>query len=312
MLPAFVFILLLFLKCTSATRPRLAIQDDLKSDKAKWNTVNSILKTEFNDMITLARVVVLTGSDCDEAFLRYFKKDDYPFVQAMFGAIANIDAPLSPDPNEALQILSTFDLDSTLSNFWGELLVSYEDLDPVTCAEMENLDGYLIYDYEAPRPLDPRYPWKGSGYLVLCRDRATMKYTVPLELLGNPPAWGREGGEANGEPLVGFGCDGMGPRDTGFMEPTGVTHLHEIFHWPVPFLQVEDYDKNIKENYDNGHQILDWEDLPAGATDSYGPYNAMLINQLPLTSDGFSPALNNAENYVWYALSKYWSWKCGK
>ena len=107
------------------------------------------------------------------------------------------------------------------------------DLDQASCAEIDDLDGFSAYDSEASRdPTDPKnanYPWKGSSYLVICRDRSTMKFTLPLELLEHPPAWGRVDGKADGIPLEGFGCDGIGDRDSGYIEPTATTFLHETF-----------------------------------------------------------------------------------
>jgi hypothetical protein len=49
--------------------------------------------------------------------------------------------------------------------------------------------------------------------------------------------------------------------------------------------------------------------------DGYGPYNAKRLKDRALSEPGvnwFYPTLNNADNYMWYALSKWWGFACGK
>ena len=66
MLPIFLFISLLVFKSTFAARPEFIYPVDITDDADKKEIASSILTGEFKDVITLARVVVLTGSDCDE------------------------------------------------------------------------------------------------------------------------------------------------------------------------------------------------------------------------------------------------------
>ena len=93
------------------------------------------------------------------------------------------------------------------------------------------VDAYSVYDYKSPRIQDAdnlQWPFKGSGYMVICPGSGTMKNSVSLTLTANPPGWGRVGGNPVGDPLPGFGCDGLGDRDSGYMEGPGSTMLHEF------------------------------------------------------------------------------------
>ena len=66
MIPIFLFMLLLVFKSTFAARPGFIYQVDITDDADKKEFATSILTGEFKDVITLARVAVLTGSDCGE------------------------------------------------------------------------------------------------------------------------------------------------------------------------------------------------------------------------------------------------------
>ena len=192
---------------------------------------------------------------------------------------------------------------------YGDNPLVPEDIKKVSanCATPRR-SGYMAYDPKAPRA--DKEDFKGSAYLSLCPDKPIFLYRVSLKQQENGPVWGRVDGKPDGAFLPGFGCSGMLDRDTGYMEVIGSTVLHEIFHWPRAFKDVPGYAKFIKPNGFNGPQIVDYTVTP-WLTDPYGPWNAMRLNQLPLPADpvtGKSQSIQNVENYVWYALSKYWSW----
>ena len=65
MAPWFLFLLFFGFRYCLAARPRLLVQQNFPGGTNSRNTAKTILRDAFNDAITLARVVVLTGSDCD-------------------------------------------------------------------------------------------------------------------------------------------------------------------------------------------------------------------------------------------------------
>lgn len=200
-------------------------------------------------------------------------------------------------------------MDATLASFWDEMLISYydnpfipQDIVPpdATCENVED-DAWLVYDPRAPRPDED---FDGSAYMTLCPESRTFKFCVSLDMTENPPDWGRVGGVASGAPEWGFGCEGLQGRDTSLMKVVGTTVLHEFFHWPKIFRDVPGYDTWIRVNGYNGPQIIDTSSN--AIPNPYGPWNTMRINQLPPDpASGKSQSIQNAENYVWYALSKY-------
>ncbi|KIX97301.1 uncharacterized protein Z520_06753 [Fonsecaea multimorphosa CBS 102226] len=299
--PTLLLLLLLFTPNLSFAAAPFFAYPDGTSPNAKRNVTQA-----FRDAITLARVVSLTATDCDPAFLRYFKPQDYTFVQRMFRTIANIDPFVEISPVDIMVMLSSSNSAATWNPDYVDLCIAYGDnpYNPpvdISCGEDEgHTYGYTVYD---TRPTA-----QFSGLISMCPDGEIFKYCLSLRQTENPPAWARVGGQPDGAPLPGFGCDGLGDRDTTYMKVLGSSILHELFHWPWMFLSIPGYETNIP---DHGHRIWDYDGpwVPS----AYGPWNAMHINQLPADSrSGMSQSLQNADNYVWYALSRYWSYKCDK
>ena len=120
---------------------------------------------------------------------------------------------------------------------WGDWDRIPSDLFPGSCGVAPAPDltlpsGILTYDYKSPRVQDVinrLWPFKGSGYLTVCPQGWALQYQVTLKLTEDPPPWGRVGGDANGDPLPGFGCAGLLGRDNSYMEVVGSTVLHEFF-----------------------------------------------------------------------------------
>ena len=68
MLPPLLF-LLMHNGLVAATEPLYSLPFDSKTDW-RYDAYRDIVRQGFRDAVTIARVVVLTGSDCDDAFLR--------------------------------------------------------------------------------------------------------------------------------------------------------------------------------------------------------------------------------------------------
>ncbi|EXJ70876.1 uncharacterized protein A1O5_05868 [Cladophialophora psammophila CBS 110553] len=298
--PTLVVLLLFNLNLSFAAPPVFAYPPGTVQN-AKRNVTQA-----FKDALTLAKVVAITATDCDPAFLRYFQPQDYTFVQRVFKTIANMDLFMEINAQDIPQLLSASGPASTWNPDFLALCIAYGDnpFNPPasghSCLDSGD-NAYTIYDTSA----DARF----SGLISLCPGSGLFTYRLSLKDTENPPAWARAGGMPDGTPLPGFGCAGLGDRDTAFMKVMGSTVLHELLHWPWMFLSVPDYDRLIP---DHDHRIWDYDGpwVPGGA---YGPYNTMRINQLPADPrTGKSQSLQNADNYVWYALSRYWSFRCGR
>lgn len=110
----------------------------------------------------------------------------------------------------------------------------------------------------------------------------------------------------------GFGCETLLGEDTNLMLPAGGVLLREMLKWNYLFSDnVREWDIRIRTNAIHEHQINEYQapgpnSIPPNGR---GPYNAALLKTLP--RGALSETVNNAENYVWFALSRYWSIKCG-
>ncbi len=97
------------------------------------------------------------------------------------------------------------------------------------------------------------------------------------------------------------------------MEPVGATILHELMHFPKLFVDVKDYHAYIPSGDSGDYTISDLEFDQDGKTyKAYGPYATTLLSKRGIDPTmGTSQAIKNADSYVWYAISRYWHWKCG-
>ncbi|KAI1622294.1 hypothetical protein EDD37DRAFT_468304 [Exophiala viscosa] len=263
----------------------------------------------FNDALTLARVVVVIGKPCDPAFLRYFQPQDWPLVQGMFRQIANIPLNLGIDQNSIDSLLQSFNTPATYNPLFEGLSIAAGDNPflriPPKCGTPLPPNAYLAFDNTPGAQF--------SGLMAICPGAEVLTERLDLAGTENPPAWARVNDDPNGQTLPGWGCDGLGDHDNSFMTVTGSTVLHEFFHWPIILQDVPGYNTFIPPDSHGNHQIGDNTGTAIGLSHSYGPYNTRLINLLaPNPVTGKSQSIQNADNYVWYALSLYWSWKCGR
>ncbi len=112
---------------------------------------------------------------------------------------------------------------------------------------------------------------------------------------------------------AGPGCAGLGTVDSGWMTPLGGHILHELIHWRFLVYDGPEFDQLIVEQQGvpDGENIIsdyDSESSPEfEPPDGYGPYHT---RQLRAHDNG--DAVNNVDNYRWYAQSMYWKWKCGR
>lgn len=233
-------------------------------------------------------------------------------MNGVFRAIANIPQNLGIDQDTIESLLQSFNTPATYNPLFEGLSIAAGDnpflkgvLNKCVRINPPPPNAYLAYVNR------PNVPF--SGLMSICPGEEVLTERLSLAGTEDPPAWARVNGDPTGPTLPGWGCDGIGDHDNSFMTVTGSTMLHELFHWPVLFQDVAGYDTFIPPDASGNHFIGDNIGTGIGLPHSYGPFNARLINLLtPDPVTGKSQSIQNADNYVWYALSLYWSWKCGR
>ncbi|KAJ9610532.1 hypothetical protein H2200_005309 [Cladophialophora chaetospira] len=238
-------------------------------------------KTRFNEAwkeaMVLARAAALTfEGPCDPVYQRYFEDEGASLVKHIFQTIANIPPDAQYDKNNIQDLLENEDI-MGLSPKFSKMTLALR-VPPNTPETWKDYctrakgSGAMIFDQ-----------MKESATVILCD--GVLVYPLESEIY-NPPAWARD---EDGTPLEGYGCDGLGGREwTQFIQPSPKS---------------------------GNRLILDFWAVGTNPTSGYGAYNTQLLKQrvLEKPSDfGAFPTLNNADTYLWYALSKYWSWACGK
>lgn len=125
-------------------------------------------------------------------------------------------------------------------------------------------------------------------------------------------------------------CSGLGQYDSGLMTSLGAHLLHEMIHWRqliraannqerfdtviTHHVWIREPDPDDPDDYiyeEEEHDYIDdyskseYQNPPANPQTGYGPKNAH-----DLVLNGNQASFRNADNYRWYAVSRYWSWKC--
>lgn len=107
-------------------------------------------------------------------------------------------------------------------------------------------------------------------------------------------------------------CDDLGNVDSDEMNTLGGTILHELLHVPAFISRLPHHEKLLHwGNSQDKTSISDYEqpdDVTSPPDDGYGPTGAEDLRMF----QGRYVCRSNADNYVFYALSRYWSKKCGK
>jgi len=234
-------------------------------------------------------------------------------VKNIFRAIANIDFNLDLSNLETVQQLADEPL--TYSEKFTRLSIYFLGNHPgLTQPGVPSTDA----DCEGS------YPW--MGYVVPTFGGASALMSICMQLyrelpmlqdVEKPPNWAIDPSkdQSNGPQYYdGYGCQNLGDIDSDWMRSTGAVMLHELMHFPGLFSDVPDYDATIVTTFDANtpHFIGDfWGDWPKNG---YGPYNSAEIkNFLPRDhGDLVWKPVYNADNYISYALNKYYSSVCGR
>ncbi|KEF56077.1 uncharacterized protein A1O9_07658, partial [Exophiala aquamarina CBS 119918] len=248
------------------------------------------------DAVQIARVVAATFNDCDTTYNRYFRQRDSQLVRHFFQRITDI--PLDTAINaDSLEEVFNKPIKDGLREKYAKLSISYgphpnrpdqSDPDPCTShrrfAQMENGRSE-------------------NGMITVCERTFRLPLSSEIE---NSPAGARTRGAILDH---GFSCDGLGYNDSGWMKTMGSTLLHELMHWSYPFDDLSDFHYDIEESDLGYTQITDFVNVnpqPDWPPKGYGPYYSAMLRDLE--NDGMSSkTLQNVDNCVYYAVSKYCS-----
>ena len=231
-------------------------------------------------------------------FLQYFRPQDADFVKNVFRTFANIPLDMTITASNVVTILTSPDL-ADLNPRLGQSSLNF-GADPAGDCPRTDIQVTAYLDYDNP---------KLDGYIYIC----PRAFEWPsIEDIANPPrtAWARN---PAGQPSAGYSCGGLGTYDSDWMRTMGSTILREYLHWGFFFNGVPEWYQKIPVDPERTsiRQIRDYKgpNPPSG----YGPYNSEQIRILYGNSGQQYPAtVNNVENYVYFALSKYWTWRCGR
>ncbi|EHY54310.1 hypothetical protein HRR81_004650 [Exophiala dermatitidis] len=292
-----------FMTLSSANLPQLVVplHTSLQDPGPK-------LQQAFKDSVMLARVVALTFDPCEEVFLRYFTAEEADFVKHAFRTLANV--PLDVMINEETDIgglLGAPTSPGTLQPKFANLDIALGDHPDIPAAD--RLYGHLSEDgllFDAYTYLDvDEFELSDEASQVDMISLCEQLFQFPsLDEIEHPPnePWARD---AQGNPLPGFTCNGLGNTDSDWMVSPGATLLHELMHWSYLFKDIPGFSGLIRQDEAGLPQIRDFSQPNSNPPDGMGAYHARLLRDL-----GPYTAIQNADSYRWYALSKYWTWKC--
>ncbi len=153
---------------------------------------------------------------------------------------------------------------------------------------------------------------------------AVLAYPTIDEIRKAGPVWKYDD---QGKPKPGWSCDGLLDRDTEFMltrkylpgarsshpnipstngQTAGAWLLHELIHWRGLLEDIPDFFSFIFLSQTAEYLVSDF--TGPQPPNGYGTWNSQLLKKRAVSNpDDFKsrpwPTLNNADNYVWYAVS---------
>ncbi|EXJ56960.1 hypothetical protein A1O7_07304 [Cladophialophora yegresii CBS 114405] len=284
---------LLFSPPLFAASPTFWIEPALPQDlKSRFSEI-------WRDCLTLARLAAITfQADCrlDPTFERYFETDSALFVKHIFYTLANIPLDATLTEATAVQTLQGGSLLGLSPKFW-KLTIAFGEppwlpKDGI-CADDDGFGAYASFRRET-----------GEATIVLCLG---VLYYPTLDEILRPRPWAYD---EQGRLREGYTCDGLLDRDNAYMEIVAGWLLHELIHWEELYKDdVPEWDQFVSSLTG----IKDFDSPGATPEYGYGAFNARLLKERAVShpgENGHYPTVNNADSYMWYALSNYWSWRC--
>ena len=264
------------------------------------------MKEAWRDAMQMSALVHLTFSDCEDAFEHYFEPQNAKFVKGVFGAIARAKNPLNIDPKTDDDRLKIMTSGIQWSEKFTELIMYGPGDHPDVSKEERYCEKALDLEGKADEFM---YIWQFRD------DEHPNRAIVNVcELAFRFP--GNTGIEVEGvlSRAKGPGRSRLGTFDNGYMTSMGSLLLHELMHWKYLLKGVDDYvdvtkgdEEGIISDYDRDDRPEDdlkYEEQPL---DGNGPYNCF-----ELALNKHNDAVMNADNYRWYATTKWWSYRCQK
>ncbi|KAJ9610531.1 hypothetical protein H2200_005308 [Cladophialophora chaetospira] len=261
----------------------------------------------WKDCIELARFAAVSfQGTCDPTYQRFFEEEEDAanFVKNVFRKIANIPFDAVFDDQSAQEILRS-DTVTGLSPEYAKLTIALDESPWLPSHDK----GYCNRNSAFGALLFNQFTDQGATSL-LCP--GLMTYPTISEIIYPPPNLQYD---AQGNQRPGWGCDGLLERDTELMLSPGAWLLHELSHWTFFLQDIPDYNRFIQP-IPNSNGLLCIVDY-RGTTPitGYGAYNTQLLKKRVVSNPsdfGPYPTLNNADSYLWYAESKFWTWVCQK
>jgi hypothetical protein len=273
-----------------------------------------LIKTAFEDAITLARTVALRWNPkCDAYLDRYFAPEDTTLVEHLFRAIADIPLDLDLedlDEDDVKEFVDSLKPDRLNVKFKG-LSISYGNhpaIPPDYLASLPQKCGVTgIMAFLTINRIDLTHVWMSLCPALFDKYYSLKDTESPSEALVK-------------KGIPGLGCERLGNIETDYMHTTGATALHELFHWPYLFTDLPSYGEDIRRDPIHDYvQINDynWEQRPDVTVNNpisgVGAFFAHQVRTLPdEEATGFVEAVNNADNYSCYATSRIWGLICNK
>lgn len=242
----FMLLFLLSSKLCCASLPEFSIAEGVTVAQPDQR-----LQEAFKDALILARVTAATFDTCDGVFLRYFRTLEATFVQDVFRTIANFPVEEQIDDQTIIEIISSASVVSELQPKLAKLEIALGNHpalpeDRNLCGTQSAGGTVFAFTYADPSAL-------GDVALIsLCEQ--TFQYPS-LQEIENPPSTVRD---AEGNPLLGYTCDGLGDHDSDWMSSPGGVLLHELMHWIYLLEDIPNYYDLIEENELGDHQIGDF------------------------------------------------------
>ncbi|KIW65489.1 hypothetical protein PV04_07746 [Phialophora macrospora] len=296
--------LLLALTFLFFSTPLLAAVPTVWIDPTFPPDLRARLSDVWSECIQLARLAAITfEADCklDPTFARYFEEDGAVFVKHIFYTLANIPLDTVMTEANAGQILLSSSFVG-LSPKFSMLTIAFGEPPWLPksgiCSGDDGFGAYSLFN-------------DATGYATTVICVGSLYYPTLDEIL-RPRAWAYD---EQGRLREGYTCDGLLDRDSEYMLSPGGWLLHELIHWEVLFEDdVPEWDQFLALGGRN-FRIRDFGFPGSNPATGYGAYHARILKERAIsdpTEVGVYPTFNNADSYMWYAISKYWSWRCGR
>ena len=241
----------------------------------------------------------------EDVFDRYFQEGNQKFVQNVFGVVGKYHNPDNLDTSKLENLRSVVGNGVDYSEKFSELTLSWRDHPDIP--ENERYCG---------QNEDPDHPWTHIAYLWQFDDMGNRAIINVCDTAFRFPQLSAIEQNVPATWTADPGCAGLGDEDTGWMTSLGGHLLHEFTHWEYLTKDIPGFEDVVEKTpdkiigdykYELWREEVEDEDFSEDPSTGYGPFKARELNFVTETKN---LGQRNADNYRWYAQSKYWSFKC--